>query len=162
LWKELVGTSLVMNVTSVQLAFTGIEPAESGQRSIEGFLKAGQTTKRQRDDDDFPLGSFGDPSAEHKDELDTTIARGKKSSTSFTCTRCGKTIPLPFELADVVDLYDEAIIALRSEHNDFHFAQDLAKESSDVLVISGPSKGSPKKKKRRGEPQGIEKFFGRT
>lgn len=52
LWKELVGTNLVMNVTNVQLAFTGIETAETGQRSIEGFLKSGQTSKRARDDND--------------------------------------------------------------------------------------------------------------
>src|ERR1700735_4339343 len=47
LWKDLVGNSTTLNVTNVQLAFTGIDVAEAGQRSIEGFLKPA-SAKRSR------------------------------------------------------------------------------------------------------------------
>lgn len=157
-----------MKVTSVQLAFTGIETPEAGQGSIEGFLRGGQTTKRQRDDD-APAAPLGLTDASLNDDtsnqLDTSVQDHEdQSTTSFTCTRCGKTISLPQALIGVRELHNEALASLRSEHNDFHFAQDLAKEPNEAaLILSGPTmRSSPKKKKRRKEPQGIEKFFGRT
>lgn len=158
-----------MKVTSVQLAFTGIGTPEAGQGSIEGFLRAGQPAKRQRDDGApaAPLGltdaSLNDDSG---NQLDTSVQDHEdQSTTSFTCTRCGKTISLPQALIGVRELHNEALASLRSEHNDFHFAQDLAKEPNEAALIlsAGPTtRSSPKKKKRRKEPQGIEKFFGRT
>lgn len=147
-----------MKVTSVQLAFTGIETPEAGQGSIEGFLRVGQPAKRQRNDD-VPLGLTDASLNSHGgNSLDTSVHEDQ-STTSFTCTRCGKTISLPQALTGV---RDEALASLRSEHNDFHFAQDLSKEPNEALPLFGPTRSSPKKKKRRKEPQGIEKFFGRT
>ncbi|RDB26370.1 N-acetyltransferase eso1 [Hypsizygus marmoreus] len=165
LWKELVGTSLVTKVTSVQLAFTGIETAEPGQRSIDGFLHAGSNTKRQRDDEnDTQFGSVAD----NNDTVTTdNSGQGQSSNlraSSFVCTRCDKRISLPS--LPTSSLEEEAqLVALRQEHDDFHFAQELAKESpEDLQSVSTPVKGYPKKKKRRKEPMplGIEKFFSRT
>ncbi|KAF5382137.1 hypothetical protein D9615_004300 [Tricholomella constricta] len=185
LWKELVGTELAMKVTNVQLAFTGIEGAEAGQQSIEGFFK--QPAKRPRgddvdDDDDgvrriFIDGSLTDKGNDISTIIDGIAAQDRSSGTcvpSFVCSRCGETISSPFTSIDE----EEELAVLRLEHDDFHFAQDLAKESTGGMVISGPSKSvsgpmkgglgpskmSSPKKKRRKEPQatGIEKFFRRS
>ena len=55
LWKELVASldpTIPMRITNVQLAFTGLENAEPGQSSIEGFFKSDaqrlETVKRSR------------------------------------------------------------------------------------------------------------------
>jgi DNA polymerase eta len=158
LWKELVGTDVVTKVNHIGLGFTGLESSEIGQRSIEGFLKAGQTSKRRRaEDNDSDVVLDADLIEDHDQTDDDTP--------SFTCSRCGRTIlsDLPLE---------EALNALRQEHDDFHFAQDLAKEQQpgNSLVISGPSrlvpsKTSPRKKPKRRDPPsrgGIEHFFGRV
>ncbi|KAK7024244.1 N-acetyltransferase eso1 [Paramarasmius palmivorus] len=53
LWKDLVGKDPgPTKVTNVELAFTGIEVAEEGQQSIDGFFSGGQVFKRSREDDD--------------------------------------------------------------------------------------------------------------
>ncbi|KAG5653390.1 hypothetical protein H0H81_000777 [Sphagnurus paluster] len=183
LWKDLVGTSLVMNVTNIQLALTGIEGAEAGQRSIEGFFAGGQVSKRQRgddsDDDDIQEISIDERLAD--EEMVITSDNGpdpaehpstKMHSTSFVCPKCRKRISLHSPTATSID-QQEQLASLRLEHDDFHFAQELAKESVGGLKpISGSlkknttsapsSKGSPKKKKRRkdsGSSAGIEKFF---
>jgi DNA polymerase eta len=150
------------------LGFTGLESSEVGQRNIEGFLKTGETSKRPRDQDDnatddkLVSSDHADPSGDDDSMIDPTL--------SFTCIRCGKSIQLAVPLSGVGT--EEALTALRQEHDDFHFAQELAKEQqpSNGLLISGPSKAgpskiSPKKKKRRKDPPsrgGIEQFFGRN
>lgn len=144
-----------MKVSSVQLAFTGIETSESGQGSIEGFFRGQPTAKRQREDE--ASLTLTDANGAVND-----TAHEDQSTTSFTCARCGKTISLPQALIGVKELHHEALTALQSEHSDYHFAQDLSKESNEALIISGPTRTSPKKKKRRKEPHGIEKFFGRA
>ncbi|KAF8072017.1 DNA polymerase eta [Lyophyllum atratum] len=187
LWKELVGKELAMNVTNVQLAFTGVEGAEVGQRSIEGFLKSGQPAKRQRGEDgdveDVRRISIDGSLPDERNDISTTtinmVPPANQSPDahghSFVCSRCGKTITIPSPTTSSID-GEEQLAALRLEHDDFHFARDLAKESAGGLVISGPSKGttisakpisgasrgSPKKKRRKEQPgSGIEKFFGR-
>ncbi|KAF9466547.1 hypothetical protein BDZ94DRAFT_1306143 [Collybia nuda] len=162
LWKELVGKSVVMKVTSIQLAFTGIETPEVGQGSIEGFLKAGQAIKRQRDYDRSLRVTDSSLNDYRGDQNDTAAHGEDRATTSFTCTRCRKTISLPQALVNVKELHTEALASLRSEHNDFHYAQDLANEPDEAIIPSGSTGHSPKKKKRRKEPRGIEKFFGRT
>jgi len=59
LWKELIGTEVVMKVTNVSLSFTGIEEAEAGQKSIEGFLKR----RREQIEDDETLELSESPDA---------------------------------------------------------------------------------------------------
>ncbi|KAG6909960.1 hypothetical protein DXG01_014229 [Tephrocybe rancida] len=183
LWKELVGTDLAMKVTSVSLAFSGIEGAEAGQRSIEGFFKTDQPTKRQReedDDDDIRRISLDDDIPDEDCDLpDKVQAAGQLPHPppfSFDCARCGKKLSIPTLETSPLD-GEEQLVALRLEHDDFHFAQDLAKESFGGSVISGPSisgptkhalkpssKSSPKKKKRRKEEptRSIEQFFRRS
>lgn len=152
LWKELTGDSKTVNITSVQLAFTGLEKAEMGQKSIEGFFATRdiQRTflKRSREEDE-PLISLEN----------TDLALPKSSdieAVSFQCTRCRKTIALregqatggPSEVA-------QRLATLRSEHGDFHFAQDLANSNEGSVPVP---RGSSLKRQKV-EPKGIAKFF---
>ncbi|SJL00040.1 uncharacterized protein ARMOST_03352 [Armillaria ostoyae] len=151
LWKDLVGKSTSIKVTSVQLAFTGIETAETGQQSIDEFLKGGPSSKRARDDD----------SPKHVTELtadQSSAAAGQ--AVAFTCSRCNKDIPFPNTVSVSEEDQADLLAAIRMEHSDWHFAQDLAKDPGNQLRVS--LKEPAKKKKRRKEsPTGIEKFFTR-
>ncbi|KIY66533.1 DNA polymerase eta [Cylindrobasidium torrendii FP15055 ss-10] len=156
LWKELVGTATTMKVTSVQLAFTGVGAAESGQRSIEGFFKNGSSSSRNDD---------------HVDEGLTGQVENAPATSSFTCPRCQKELrATALEDAEV----NAALEAIKVEHGDWHFAQDLAKEDLSSterprLSLREPVKGSqalspPKRKKKRKredeEPkESIARFF---
>lgn len=160
LWKELVGNNATLNVTSVQLAFTGINIAEAGQRSIEGFLKP-TSTKRQREEANAPLhneaaGSF---QGDNPELLGDQQLHSLPSS--YICPRCGKVYPLTNQ-----SLNDpEAELAkVKMEHSDYHFAQDLAAEgpSHSAMSTFKPATSNPKpSKKPKGsiKSRGIEKFF---
>lgn len=153
LWKELTGDTKTVNITSVQLAFTGLEKAEMGQKSIEGFfttrdIQPPTSLKRSREEDE-PLVS--------PENTELVLPRSSDvEAVSFKCTRCCKTIALqegqttgsPNEVA-------QRLVTLRSEHSDFHFAQDLA-NSNDGLV---PVPRSSSSKRKKVEPKGIAKFF---
>lgn len=161
-----------MKVTSVQLAFTGLETAESGQSTIEGFFTttpdrgklessssaARSALKRRRDagedinDDALPRMDL------LESEASTTIS---DSSTSFDCSRCGKRVVLAEQYvgADVEGIYRaQALSTLRMEHDDFHFAQDLA-ETPNAVQTGRQGETQKKRKKKRDEPEGIAKFF---
>ncbi|KAG1851605.1 hypothetical protein DFJ58DRAFT_716673 [Suillus subalutaceus] len=152
LWKELTGDAKTVNITSVQLAFTGLEKAEMGQKSIEGFFTTRdvqQTSLKRSREEDEPLVS----------PENTKLALPEFSyveAVSFKCTRCRKTIALredqgtggPNEVA-------QRLATLRSEHGDFHFAQDLANGNDGSVPVP---RGSSSKRKKV-EPKGIAKFF---
>ncbi len=143
LWKDLVGSATTMKVTSVQLAFTGIETAESGQQSIAGFLG----TKRPREEDNTD-----------QEENDVT------KKLFFVCSRCKKEVRLPTSSVSGDETADEAALGeMKMEHSDWHFARDLSKEADDPVTLREPLKEPVKKKKRAKEPpkskEGIEKFF---
>jgi DNA polymerase eta len=154
-----------MKVTSVQLAFTGLETAESGQQSIEGFFKTpdrgqletptngGLSLKRAREEEDAL------PQIIAAEAESSTLTSINASSTSFTCPRCGKRLRLADQSVGNEaneDDHVQALATLRMEHDDFHFAQDLAKSSDDSQK---GRQGLPKKKRK--EPEGIAKFFNR-
>jgi len=134
LWNELVGNSTNLKVSSVQLAFTGIEETEAGQTSIEGFFKA-PSAKRSRDAEAVIDFHGGDKGLTH------------------TCGRCGKTFSCATE---------EELEKTRLEHDDFHFAQDLAKESYQPITAPPKPKASAAKQpaaKKQKRVEGIERFF---
>jgi DNA polymerase eta len=160
LWKELVGESKTMKVTNVQLAFTGLEIAESGQQLIETFFKTPDRKqqlgpnslgepflKRVREGEDSDNASHQTATLEGEE----STACIDSSSTSFICQRCRKRLYLAESAANDIDEDGrvEALQTLRMEHDDFHFAQDLANTSDE------PQKA----KKKRKEPEGIAKFF---
>ncbi|TCD65937.1 DNA-directed DNA polymerase eta rad30 [Steccherinum ochraceum] len=104
------------------------------------------------------------------------------SPTGFMCERCKKRVSLPDELREVEDgeLKKEALAALRQEHDDWHFAEDLSRQhvadhprrairptSQSNSSGSKPRSGSTNGKKRRKDKdseggKGIAKFFSKS
>jgi DNA polymerase eta len=149
LWKDLVGNSATLNVTALQLAFTGINVAEAGQRSIELFLKP-DSTKRSREEANAPTHNEAAVSL-HGEDLDDR------------CSRCGK-IFQHSSTNQSLDDQETELAKAKMEHSDYHFAQDLTAEgpSHSVLSSSKPAASNlkpSKRPKRSEEPKGIEKFF---
>lgn len=174
LWKELVGPldstkPLSTKITHVSLSFHGVEAGEVNQQGIEGFLArtphSPSKKKRQADSDD-----------EEAIEIIPTCSHGvldpKLDIDYFVCNRCKKRIDLPEELITAAleldeDIKKDALGSLRSEHQDFHFAQDLSRMASDEERSEGLNSKStstihPKKKRKHkggGAEGGIERFF---
>jgi DNA polymerase eta len=146
LWKELVGAdSKKMKVTIVQLSFTGIETGEAGQKTIEGFLKP--NSKRSRDDNENDIAPLP------QDEQQEAQNSESNDGTSFICPRCGKRVSLPKSYPGEDADRERSLDTIRMEHEDFHFAQDLAKTSDN------DGERREVKKKRLAKPEGIAKFF---
>ncbi|KII89760.1 hypothetical protein PLICRDRAFT_174599 [Plicaturopsis crispa FD-325 SS-3] len=172
LWKELVpsGPNVPMKVTAVQLSFGGLEGGETGQRSIETFFKhpgapSSSSSKRSREDDDAGDNQDG-PS--HASNLllpeEQTNNEDQPSVVSFVCKRCGQRIESRLRLAEEdVGAEDRTacLAKLRAEHDDFHFARELARapDSSSSASNRAPQHPARKKKKKAQEPKGIAKFF---
>jgi DNA polymerase eta len=166
LWKELIGDSKIMKITSVQLAFTGLETAGSGQQSIEGFFKT--PVRRQQQSPNNGESSLKRVREEEENSLPEMIPLEGEGiavtstdvpSTSFTCPRCRKHFQIADQFVgnDVEDDRVKALTTLRVEHDDFHFAQDLAKTSSESQKV----RQNVTKKKKKG-PEGIAKFFSKA
>ncbi|KAF9223455.1 DNA/RNA polymerase [Gyrodon lividus] len=162
LWKEFTGNAKSINVTGVQLAFTGIETAEMGQQNIECFFKTKESQhsalKRPISDSD---DAFENDRGEGGLSRTTSTTPQSSSSTSFVCERCHKRIFLrDGQLDHSEGHWAVALAKLRVEHDDFHFAQDLANgsDNSGLVLKSGSSSRRPKRKKEA-EPKGITKFY---
>jgi DNA polymerase eta len=151
LWKELVGgddaRTSPMKITNVQLAFTGVETADPGQQSIEGFLnpdKLDPAQKRRR-------------TASDSSEL---IPNGGNASEDvfFECPRCKKRIhPSRSDSGEADQAAVSRLTTLKMEHEDFHFALDLARDPAERDETTKGSRLS--KKAKKAEPRGIAKFF---
>lgn len=174
LWKELVGPlnstkPLSTKITHVSLSFHGVEAGEVNQQGIEGFLSKtpASPSKRKRE------ASSDD---ERADDTVPQIPRGvselRPNVDYFVCDRCKKRISLPQELLDSSELGEDikkdALGSLRTEHHDFHFAQDLSRMHSDDERPERPVSKStihPKRKRKRNggvaEGEGIARFFNR-
>ncbi|KAJ3516139.1 hypothetical protein NLJ89_g1316 [Agrocybe chaxingu] len=178
LWKELVGNNTTLKVTSVSLGFTNIDVAETGQQTIEGFLKPPSSTKKRMREPEIDLNSRVRDSLEidgndpcppdgGKETPDDTTAV-QALSKSYTCPRCGKTFQIPAVDRDNEDegSEDQLLAKVQGEHEDFHFAQDLANEGKPHSIITASQRAEAataskprKKQKPPPEPRGIEKFF---
>lgn len=159
LWKELTRDAKIINVTSVQLVFTGLEMAEMGQRSIEGFFKTRDShpppsLKRPREED----GLSG--SVEDTNLLPPRLS--DVQAVSFQCPRCHKVISLQEDqfTGDPAEV-TRRLATLRLEHDDFHFAHDLAHSNEADVSAPGSSSSRGTPRRRKVEPKGIEKFFTR-
>ncbi|GBE88531.1 N-acetyltransferase eso1 [Sparassis crispa] len=175
LWKELVGTedtrATPMKITNVQLSFAGIESMEVGQRGIEVFLKtrspSDEQTPQQRKNDDSPKRK--------RDPQDDAPAPPppqsptREDAASFVCDQCKKLIALPDALASGGidgEIRAEALARLRVEHDDFHLAHELAKQSSGGGYSSlrptsrqERNRGSGTNGDKEKKPGGIATFF---
>ncbi|TFY58395.1 hypothetical protein EVJ58_g6445 [Rhodofomes roseus] len=163
LWKELVGTdnsrTTPLKITNVALGFTGVGVMEVGQRSIDAFLKPTLTSKEARDARrDLVRRKSGSDGEAVPDR-----------ATYFVCNECGKRISLPGDLVgDGLEevIVKEALEALRVEHTDFHYAQELSKELGDSVgsprkfrPSSGEQTQQETKKRKPKQSGGIAKFF---
>jgi DNA polymerase eta len=149
------------------LAFTGIDVAEAGQQSIEGFLRPLSTSKKRGRDPvtDLnvqardPRDGIGGGQAIESRLLDNSTSH--PPSLSYGCSRCGELIELQTADHSAED-QEGLLLKAKMEHDDFHFAQDLAKEGNSRSVISVTKKTTPKPAKKRKlspEPNGIQRFF---
>jgi len=160
LWKEFFGTSdsvnVDLNVNHISLAFGGIESGEANQQGIEGFLaKASETGKPHSRNQKRKLGDDN-----HLEDAHPSTSKDHTTRDFFTCERCGQLIKLSATLPDVDDdRKRESLAALRTEHSDFHFAQDLSKVRDKEQSVSLIKKSGKAKKKKTSEPEGIAKFF---
>ena len=178
LWKDLVGggnkkdDSLPSPITHVSLGFSGVEPGEAGQQSIEGFFQSGTSTsdppradrKRRRVaavEDRDSAGASVDLSEMPR------IDREECATIAFVCPRCHGRIEL--ESTNDGHSDNEALSRLRIEHSDFHVAEDLSKmaDHSDGSVGGGPARiraveklrNAQTKRKKQPPEDGIAKFF---
>ncbi|TDL25593.1 DNA/RNA polymerase [Rickenella mellea] len=167
LWRELVGTDASykgngMKITNVQLSFTGIEIMESGQRGIEGFLGARDGSGEKRKWEESPKKSNASASrAQSVEKRDVVGVESASNDHSFPCPRCKKAIKIPpiASHSSASDAADEevqhAIGLAKQEHDDWHFAQDLARSPERPP----PPKKKAKKKDKDKDKDGIAKFF---
>ncbi|KAI9434193.1 DNA/RNA polymerase [Lactarius indigo] len=160
LWKDLVGSgnkqdgSLPHSITHIALGFSGVEPGEAGQQSIEGFFQPGTSTG------DSPPGDRKRRRVAVEDSTGTSVDLSETSQID----RGEKTM-----MAD-----SEALSRLRTEHSDFHFAEDLSKMAGhndgnigggSVRIRAVEKLHSTRTKRKKQPPElaedGIAKFFAR-
>ncbi|KAF8506151.1 DNA/RNA polymerase [Hysterangium stoloniferum] len=176
LWVELVGTGAeydknkangrvaAMKVTHVFLGFSGVATMAAGQRNIDAFFLGGTGLgKRKAVEDDFSESVGADKKQRDTDDDRPALEDNDEGSepnlgvdVSFRCTRCGETFRRTVDDDDPE--YRKAVLeTLKMEHDDFHFAQDLAKEGG---ISTRPPQGNiKKKKKKKPEVKGIAKYF---
>jgi DNA polymerase eta len=188
LWKDLVGAgskqdgSLPYSVTTVALGFTGIEPGELGQQSIEGFFRPGAGAKPPSSASDghtYDLlrAHCGKRAREAEDGLGTSLDLPEISqideddTTGFVCPQCHQRLKI--ELGEdgeeeSEERRAEALDRLRMEHEDFHVAVELSKmpdggdgNAHGALPLRVVDKTRKRKRIVRKEQteKGIAKFF---
>jgi DNA polymerase eta len=174
LWKDLMGSSnkqdgsLPYSVTTIALGFSGVEPGEAGQQSIEGFFRPGPgaSTKPRYD-----LDLDGDNTQRiHRAKRQRETEGAECSSddileivhddtASFVCPRCHRRIK--FELGDDGEGSEERRAKALMEHSDFHVAEDLSKMPVDGINIRSQSQGlravERERKRRRGTSAGKDR-----
>jgi DNA polymerase eta len=168
---------LPYSITHVALGFTGFEPGEAGQKSIEGFFQPGMSDgdplrtgpKRRRvaveDSASVSVDLSGTTRLDREEKLE-------KAMIAFVCPRCDQRIGLESTNDDHSD--DEALARLRIEHSDFHLAEDLSKTADHGDEVGGgpvriraveklhSTKTKTKTKRKKQPPEdGIAKFFTR-
>lgn len=174
LFKELAGTA-PFKINNISLGFHGLGAMEQGQQGIAGFLKP---NKRAREEDDAPQEAadveplllpavqarkpslLPVPSARRS--ISAVPMESASSSRGFHCPRCKKAI----SLSTRVEATEERLYKLRAEHEDFHVAQDLAREvidvsSDDDIQVIETKKPPAKKAKtqKTKKKEGIAAYF---
>lgn len=139
-----------MKVTNVFLGFSGVEVMAAGQKSIEGFFAGASASEKRK-----AVMMTADQESGRSKKQAREAGGGRASMVvSYHCERCSR--PLREEVQAAEDR-DVILERLKTEHNDFHFAQDLAKQ--DGMILPGSGSKSAAKKKSKQESKGIAKFF---
>jgi len=191
LWKDLVGSgskpdgSLPYSITSIALGFSGVEPGEAGQQSIEGFFRPGTSTKPPSSSDsdrhDSDARRYQDYRLKRQREAEDGGSPpeiheiDRESTVSFVCPRCHKRVEVELGDGEPEEEPEQrrasALARLRLEHSDFHMAKDLSKmpEGGNIGAARGlravEREGTRKRRKDTeaakdpDERQGIAKFL---
>jgi DNA polymerase eta len=176
LWKDLTGSSnkqdgsLPYSVTTIALGFSGFEPGEAGQQSIEGFFRPGPGTSTKSRSDPDP-----DPDDDNRQRIhrakrqretegaecssDDILEIEHEDAASFVCTRCLRRIEV--ELGDNGEMSQERRAKALMEHSDFHVAEDLSKMPGDGINIRSQSQGlravERERKRKKGTSAGKDR-----
>lgn len=152
LWRELHGSDAEraanpnapdMKIYHISLAFSGVEALEQGQRGIEGFFGRDPTVISTPEPNKTPTGALQKP--------------------SYRCPTCGRVLEQEVSPDDDLDTQMAKLETVKAEHEDFHFAQRLARQDK-VVIGGGSSKRKqttdqpPTKRKRKGG-DGIASYF---
>lgn len=180
LWKDLHGTdatraaggsNTAMKIINISLAFTGLDAMESGQQGIEHFFKsrdemASPLPGRKRTRETF------EATISHEAAAPKPVGTGQQQGSdemptrtlTWECPRCRSCVPI---IVRPNEVESERVDSIRSEHEDWHFAKDLARENAVVLGGGKTSSRAPSslqglgnaRKKRKQEGIDIATYF---
>ena len=160
----MVGNQSELNVTNVHLAFTGIEFAETGQQTIERFLKPPSSPRKRL----YGGEILNTRNFEDEEGAGSGVANEGRmeDKSAYKCPRCGKTFHLPdgVEIPSLEEQNGDILgymNKVKLEHEDYHYARDLANESEvqNGKATTSNNSNHKKRKKPQSKPGGIEKFF---
>lgn len=183
LWRELHGTdatraaagsNTAMKIINVSLAFTGLDMMESGQQGIEEFFRSGSemvsplpSRKRTRETFEAAIsheeatpkqaGTGQQQYPTHPEKFDGLSTR----TLTWECPRCRSCLPI---IVRPGEAESERVDTIRLEHEDWHFAKELAREDTVVLGGAGASRSTTRgppvvTKKRKKESVDIASYF---
>jgi DNA polymerase eta len=159
-----------MKIINISLAFTGLDGMESGQQGIEHFLTS-------KDEMVHPVPSrkrtreIVEATTSHEAAAPKPVETGQQQystrsddfstrTLTWECPRCRSRLPIVVQPNEVES---ERVDSIRSEHEDWHFAKDLAREGA-VVLGGGKSRlraasTSTGNKKRKQESTDIASYF---
>ena len=136
---------------------------EPGQQGIEDFFKLGSemasplpSRKRTRETFEATISHVAaapNQAGSGQQQCRTLSEETDGPSTlmlSWECPRCRTCLPIVVRANEVES---ERVDSIRSEHEDWHFAKDLARENA--VILGGG--GGPSKSTRRAQPSEIGK-----
>lgn len=139
--------SLPYSVTSIALGFSGVEPGEAGQQSIEGFFRPGSRTST-KSRSDLDLDNDNAQRIRHaKRQRETEgaecssddILEIERGMGSFVCPRCHSRIEV--DIGEGGEVSEERRAKALMEHSDFHVAEDLSKVPDDGINSTSRTQG---------------------
>lgn len=156
------GKAPTMRITNIALSFSNVEVTSPGQRSIEGFFNKRKVSDNYSDDQQKgpPVKQLKSGESDDNAHL-SAQATSNALCVGFHCRRCNKRIQRDIE---PYNDQDAGLTSLRQEHDDFHFAEDLARGDNDLLLspkqqVETRAKTGGSERQRKREFQGIEQYF---
>ena len=156
---------LPYSVTCIALGFSGVEPGEAGQQSIEGFFQPGTGTSTKSRSDPEMDGDTQRHRAKRQrvregaecSSDDDILEIEHEDTAFFVCPRCHRRIEVG--LGDDGEGLEERRAKALMEHSDFHVAEDLSKLPGDAINVRslGSRVEERERKRKRGKSAGKER-----
>lgn len=142
-------------IVTISLGFSGIERAETGQKTIEGFF----THKRKRTEQ-----------TERDSEASSNLATSsnQRSQVHWICTECGENIEIPVDEETNAPLDRGACLAEANDrlaiqvqdHRDWHFAVRLSmQDDQQEQHTQSPRSPPPIKRSKAPKKGSLQSFF---